>query len=822
MTARAGIEGLWQDLRFAARVLGRNRGYAAAAVVTLALGIGANTAIFSVVEAVLLRPLPYASPDRLAVLGDAREPEIGVLYTDYEGWRAARPETFSDLAAFYRNSGWSRVTLNVAGEPREAQAGFVSASFFPLLGVKPLLGHWFSAGEETRRERLVLLSHALWKRDFGASPAVLGKTLELDGRSAQVIGVMPDTFRFPGRDTELWAPITTHRLWQDPALARDDGSHSRGFYTRWGVIGRIAAGRTTRQAEAEMAAISRRLAESAPDPHHPRGVRVLPLRVEVAGDMRLALLVLFAAVACVLLIACVNVANLVLAHGAARAEEKAIRAALGAGRGRLVRQVFAESLALALPAACLGLVLALLAVRALIAFAPPALPRLEEARLDGSVLAFTLLLSVGAALLCGLVPASRVTRAAALAFGRWEGGSGARSPWRARHLLVVAELALSLVLLASAALLLRSFVALHAVDPGFRPERLLTLRVTLPTGTATVRREALAGEVLERVRALPGVRAAGAIDGLFELEAKRSLGLRAVEGHSPEPPERWTALTWTTVAGDTFDAMGAPLLRGRSFSPRDGRGSPLVAIIDQAAARRYWPGEDPIGKRFKGQDARGARDEYLTVIGVVGNMRREGLGQRPTPHIFQWREQAGGVTPDFVVRTDGDPGALSAALRRAVREVAPTAIASPVTTMEQQLSEQLSPQRFQTGLLALFSLVALVLAGVGVYGVMHYSVTRRSYEIGLRVALGARPADVLRLVLGEGLGLAAVGLLLGLLGALAATRILASLLFATSTTDPLAFGGVSLALLAVALGACHLPARKALNVEPMVALRHQA
>jgi len=247
-----------------------------------------------------------------------------------------------------------------------------------------------------------------------------------------------------------------------------------------------------------------------------------------------------------------------------------------------------------------------------------------------------------------------------------------------------------------------------------------------------------------------------------------------------------------------------------------------VAIIDQAAARRYWPGEDPIGKRFKGQDARGARDEYLTVIGVVGNMRREGLGQRPTPHIFQWREQAGGVTPDFVVRTDGDPGALSAALRRAVREVAPTAIASPVTTMEQQLSEQLSPQRFQTGLLALFSLVALVLAGVGVYGVMHYSVTRRSYEIGLRVALGARPADVLRLVLGEGLGLAAVGLLLGLLGALAATRILASLLFATSTTDPLAFGGVSLALLAVALGACHLPARRALNVEPMVALRHQA
>ncbi len=390
-----------------------------------------------------------------------------------------------------------------------------------------------------------------------------------------------------------------------------------------------------------------------------------------------------------------------------------------------------------------------------------------------------------------------------------------------RNLLVVMEFALAMVLLTGAGLLVRSFLAVQGVDPGFRSERVLTMRIMLPAGIPESRRTAVYDEVIERVKALHGVQAAGAIDGLFELGEAMNLGLRTIEGRTPEPPEQWTALTWKTIRGDYFQAMGAPLLTGRYFSEQDVNGSPLAAIVDESMARRYWPGESPIGKRFKGQDPRGRNDDWLTVIGVVRDMRRHGLERSPTPHIFEWYKQAtlGDTTPDLVVRTQGEP--LAATLRSTVRELDHTAILSPVTTMEEQLSDQLSPRRFQTTLLSLFSLLALILATVGIFALMHYSVSRRTHEIGVRIVVGAQRGDVMRLVMWDGGQLALAGVGIGILAALAVTRLMSSLLFGVSVTDPATFGGVAILLTLVVLIGCYIPMRRAMRVDPVVALRHE-
>jgi putative ABC transport system permease protein len=818
------LEGFIQDLRYGLRQLRRSPGFAAVTVLTLALGIGANTAIFSVVEAVLLRPLPYGNASRLALVVDAQDPQDGgFLYKDYEACKS-ESATFEDLAVYYRDSGYSRVTLTAGGEPESVQGTFVSANFFPLMGVSPLLGRWFTPEEETRRERVVLLSYGLWLRHFGGSPEAIGKTLQIDGKNSQVIGVMPAAFQFPARDQQFWAPLTTNRFWGDPELTTNvDPRHTRLFYERWQVVGRLKPGASIQQAQAETDTIFARIDRTDPETNRGTAIKVVPLRVNISGKTRRAFAVLLGAVFFVLLIACSNVANMILARGTARGLEMAVRAAIGAGRGRLLRQLLTESALLALLGGGLGLLLASYGIHLLVRFGPSDIPRLEESTLDARVLIFTLGISILAAVVCGLAPAWRIAQGNPSASLKREGGGASepRGVRGTRDLLVIVQYALAVVLLTGAGLLTRSFLAVEAVDLGFQPEQVLTMRINMPAGVDDARRFALHREVLERVQELPGVGAAGAISDLFELGNMSNLGLRAIEGRRPEPRQLWTPLIWKTVSGDFFQAVGARLLRGRYFSEQDGPGSPLVAIIDESMAHRYWPGGDPVGQRIKGQDPRGPSDDWVTVIGVVPDMRRNGLERQSIPHVFEWYKQAGEAPQDLVVRATGDPRALSMALRQSVRGLDATAIISPVETLDDQLSKQLSPRRFQSWLLGLFSFAAFLLAGLGLFGVMHYTVARRTREFGVRVALGATRTEMLKLVVGQGLKLALLGVAAGAAGALALTRFHASMLFGVEPGDPLTFIGVLLILTGVALLASYIPARRATKVDPMIALRYE-
>ncbi len=816
------LDSLFQDIRYAFRMLRKNPGFTTVAVLSLALGIGANTAIFSVIEAVLLRPLAYEDPKRLVLLADLQDPKDGaLLFRDIASFKSLS-RCFTNIAAYYRDSGFSTVNLTAGGEPESVQGAFVSGNFFDVMGVAPALGRTFTLEEERRRERVVVLSHGLWMRRFGGSRSVIGKALQIDGANVQIVGVMPATFQFPAPDQQLWVPLTINRYWDDPALtANIDPNHTRYFYERWQAIGRLSPAVTVVQAQSEIDTVFRRT-HVEPGENRMPGITLLPLRTNVSGNTQRALVVLLCAVSFVLLISCSNVANLMLARGTTRKREMALRAALGAGRGRLLRQLLTESIVIALFAGVVGLLLAYLGVRTLVAFAPSNIPRLEEAGIDRGALAFTLVISILAAVICGLFPAWKVScyrPGESLCAGA---RSGSASLTRARAALVSAEFALAVVLLAGAGLLVRSFLAVEATDPGFTPERLLTMNIMLPSGTPRLR-NALYDAVLERVRILPGVQAAGEVDALFELGGVGNLGLRAIEGRPPEPKSEWTPLSWSWVRGDYFQAMGVPLLRGRYFTAQDGPQAPLVAIVDENMARRYWPGRDPIGKRFKGQDPRGHNDDWISVIGVVRDMRRGGLERNPIPHVFEPYGQAldGDKTGDLLVRTTRDPLAVASVLRETIRALSNTAVLSKVSTMDEQLSDQISPRRFQTWLLGLFSVIAMALAAVGIFGVMHYSVAQRTHEIGIRAALGAQPRGVLRLVLGQAARLAFWGIAIGTGAALALTRFMASLLFGIGPADPATFIAIPMLLLIVALLASYLPARRAMRVDPMVALRYE-
>ena len=815
------LEAIQQDLRYAARMLRKNPGFTATAIFVLAIGIGANTAIFSVIEAVLLRPLPYKEPTRLVRLADIEDPrDGGFLYGDLETW-TSQTWALEDLAVYYRDGGWSRVTLNGDRESEFVQGGFVSASFFTLLGISPELGRVFSADEAARRERLVVLGHGLWIRRFGASPDVIGKTLQMSGFDWQVIGVMPASFQMPFQDTGFWAPLETNSTWNDPALRTIDPDHNRYFYARWQAMARLKPNMGLTQAQNEMKTAFARVNQDRPDPNRGSGINVVPLRIDLDPNTRLALGVLFAAVLFVLLIACANIASLMMAQGASRQREMVLRTVLGAGTSRLVRQVFTESLLLALLCGFAGLVLAYFAVGGIVALAPPGVPRLDQAGINPNVLAFTAAICLVAAILFGLVPALKVSRPDPNEVLKSGGRlSGSRDVKRTRSVLIVAEFASAIVLLAAAGLLVRSYLAIESLDLGFNPGKILTIRVAPPSGASPVTASALYDRVLESVRSLPRVEAGGAIDGLFELDALRNLGLRAVSDRAPEPRESWTPLVWQSIRGDYFQAMGTPLLQGRYFSLDDGPNASLVAIIDESMARRYWPGDDPIGKRIKGQDRRGRDDDWVTIIGVVADTRRNGLDRQPIPHVYEWYLQRNyPFTPDLVVRASGDPMGLAGPLRQAVREQDSAAIVSPVTTVEQQLSSQLTPRRFQMSLLIMFSLIALVLSAAGIYGVMHYWVAHRTREIGIRMAIGAEQRAVMGLVIKEGAKLSLAGVIIGLGSAFILMRLMKSLLFGVSPADPLTFVGISAFLCCVALLACYVPARRAMKIDPMSALR---
>jgi predicted permease len=805
------IEATVQDLRYALRTLRKSPMFTVAAVTTLAIGIGANSAIFSVVEAVILRPLPYKDPSHLALL------DSGATLTDVAVWKSDS-RSFEDIAVYYRGSQ-ALVMLTNENEPELILGGFVAANFFPIMGVAPVVGQWFSQDDERRREPVILLSYGLWLHRFAGSLDVVGKTVRMDGIIRQVIGVMPSTFQFPDVGIQFWAPITTNRSWGEVVPANPN--LSRYAYARWDAVARLRPGVSIEHARAEMGAINASLERAAPDRNRADVIRVEPLGAEVKATTRLALFVLSGAVLCLLLIACSNVANLVLARSAARQRELALRTALGAGRGRLARQLLTEGIVLAAIAAALGLVLAVFATRAVVTFGPADIPRLDQAGMDLGVLVFTVAISFGAAITLGVVPSWNALGADPSESLKTSsrGTTPATGVERTQRVLIVLECGLSVMLLVGAGLLVRSFLAVEAVDPGFRPEGVVTMRITLPPGTPVTRRVTLDRATLDHVRAIPGIQAVGAISALFEGQPG-SFGLRSVDGHSGESQAQWGPLTWNTVRGDYFQAMGLRLVRGRFFTEADDAVSPLVAIVDETVARRYWPAEDPVGKRFKGFDARGRNDEWLTVIGVVPDMRRHGVERELAGHVYEWYKQAtNNPTPDLVVRASADLNGLASSLRRAVRDLDAGAILSAPTSVEQRLSDQLSARRFQTLLLGSFSLVAFFLANLGMYGLTHYAVSQRRTEIGVRMALGAQPGAVVRMVIGRSLWLAGIGLVVGLVGAWWVTRLLSNLLFGVRPLDPTTFGVVGLSVLVVAGVASSIPAWRAVRRDPLSAVR---
>ena len=803
------VDTLRQDITYAARRLRRAVDFTAPALLTLAVGIGATTSMFSVVNGVLIRPLPYHDPERLVMLwtDDVSHNihEEGVWYVNFEDWRT-RGRSFEDMAICSRQIF---ATITDGPEPEEVQPAVVSANLFSVLGVRPLLGRTFSPQEVEDGERVVILSHGFWQRRFGGSPNALGQSVEISGTPWRVIGVMPASFQFPTAEIALWQQLTAFRAW--PGL-----QHER--YTDWGrVVGRLKPAVTVAHAQAEMSAIGDSLALAYP-PVGPEAadfagfnVRVVSLMLQVTGrEVPRALWVMFGAVVFVLLIACANVANLLLARGTARARELAVRQALGATRGRLLRQLITESLLLAFLAGALGIGIAALTLNALTALGPSNLPRLKDVQMDVGVVVFALAISLLACVFSSVAPSVRLSRIAALntRASRADVGTG-----RAQRLVVITTFALSSVLLCGAGLLIRSFLRAQAVDPGFRADGVLTMRVAArDSGPAAVD---FFRRVLDRSRAIPGVIRAGIVEDVLQ---RRNPDYRVVlEGEPVQPTE---ALSGDAASPEYFEAVGVRLRKGRPFSDRDRAGSMPVAIVNETMARHFWHGTDPIGRRFRAADA-APDDQWLTVVGVIADMRRQGLEREPIAQVFWPHAQRPVSTADLVLRTAIEPAQLATAVRTGIREVDRRVPVSRIGTLNDRLDASLSSRRFQSALLILFSAIALGLAATGIYGLMHYTIALRTQEIGVRIALGAQAAEILWMILRQSIGVIAAGVAVGVTGALLLSRVLSSLLFGISPVDPVTFGTVPLLIAAVAMAACLLPARRAAKLDPIVALRQE-
>jgi putative ABC transport system permease protein len=809
--AFALVETMAQDIRYAARTLRKSPAFTTTAVATLALAIGVNTAMFSVVNAVLLRPLPYRAPEQLAMLWTGmpgQNLQGRPAYLTVEEWRR-QSKSFADIAVL---DGVS-VTLTDTDGAGKITVARISPNFFPLLGVQPLRGRSFSDEEAEQRRRLALISHRFWQTRFGGSPDAIGASIVLDGLPSQIIGILPAGFEIRSFNADVWEPHTLFADWEARRGTRNAGS--------WIVVGRLRPNVTLDLAQVEMSAIARVLDEELPAAERNRGISVVPLSLYVVGSRsRLALWMLTGAVFCVLLIAAANIASVSLARGVGRAHEMAIRAALGASPLRIVRQLLAESVTLAAISGVIGSLLALALIRLIRAFGPGDLARLNEVSLDLRVLGWALGISLLTGILVGLTPAITTFRRNLRPSGEESGRSvsGGLASRRIRRALVVAEFALAIILMAGAGLLIRSWWHIEDIDPGFRPERVLSMNITTNALVAPAQRVNFYANVLEQVESLHGVESAGMIGDLFI--SSDTEPIVTTEGNAGIASVR-LRLRMDEVSERLFSTLGTPLLRGRFFSAEDRPDSPPVAIVNDAMARHLWPGRDPVGRRFK-FGPRDSNRPWFTIVGVVGDMRRQGLETEPIPQMFQPLAQNPSGNEILFVRTStDDPLAMVGTVQAAVRRVERNVPLYSVTTLEDRLRVYLAERRFQTSLLIGFSVVALLMAAIGIYGLILYSVAARTQEIGIRMAIGAQAGDIFRMIVGEGLQLSVTGLAIGLVGALLVSRAGSSLLFGVTAADPLTFTTVSLLMTAVATAACYFPARRAMKVEPIVALRQQ-
>jgi predicted permease len=808
----AFFETLLHDVRYGLRMLRKTPGFTAAAALALALGIGANAALFSVVYALLLQPLPYKSADRLAVLyisfSPQNNPHGQLSMADFLDWKSQN-RSLEEMAAF----AGARFDLTGGGEPEQIIGANVTANFFSTLEVQPILGRTFRTGEDSPGANPVaVISETLWKRRFGANSSAIGEVINLNGQPYTVVGVMPSSFRLFGPNSEIWTILTLNP------------PKRRGPYFMRG-LGRLKPGVTLKQAQAEANSIGARIEHDNPD-YKRLTFPVVGLREAIVGNVRPALLVMFGAVVLVLLIATVNVANLLLSRASTREREMAVRLSMGASRARLLRQLLTESVLLAALGGTAGILLASWLINLFRTWGWGNIPRATYIRLDGHVLAFTCIISLLSGILFGLVPAFQSSRADLNSALKEGGRSGTQSASRRRThaALVVSEIALSLMLLIGAGLLLRSFVLLQQVNPGFSfpPESILTMRISASGASYAdpAKSVALFGSVLERVRQLPGVEVAAVSDSLPP-DREGDSDTFVIQGQVFRGGELNPSTTHPSVSDLYFTALGIPLIRGRYFTEHDTAVSPPVTIVSETFARRYFPDQDPIGKRIKASGPGLTELPYMEIVGIVGNAKYIGLENGDGSAYYQPFSQNVSQRAFLTVRSALPAAQLVPQLRREIHNIAEDVVINGESTMEQALSDSVAMPRFRTILLGLFAVLALLLAAIGIYGVIAYSVAQRTHEIGIRMALGARQVDVLTLIMGQGARLAAIGLAVGLVGALALTRMLSTMLFAIRPTDPLTFAGVSLMLAAVALIASLIPAARASRIDPVIALRDE-
>lgn len=805
---------MFADIRYALRLLAKNPAFTFVAVFTLALGIGANTAIFSLVNSVLLRPLPYRESDRLVLMLQA-SPKLGlsswgVSHADFAAYREQN-RSFESLALV----GSSGTNLTGNGEPERLTSANVTADFFKVLGLNPILGRTFQEGEDTPGKNAVcVLSYRLWQRRFGGDPNIVGRTVSLNNTPTEIVGVMPAEFKFPRVDTDLWTPLAFNAQRTAPY-----------FYS---IVGRLKPGLTAGQAQADTTEVLQDFGRQHPNLSESVGLNegagprtiVTPVKDAMVGKTQKPLLVLLSAVAFVLLIACANVANLLLARATARTREMALRVALGATRRRLARQLLTESLVLSALGAIAGIALAASGLKLLDKLPIAGIARMDEVSLSGTVLAFTAALTMLTGLLFGFMPALRAY-AMGLAVGIREGSRGTVAHRRLNSALVAVQFALSLVLLIGAGLLLKSFQRLQSVDLGFNPEQTLTMVATLPQAKYSDEEHVLRfyNGALEELRNSPGIKSAGVATNLPFAQDGNSDGFivegqEVPEGSNPSETEQAEI---ESITPGTFQALGISMLQGRDFQDSDNNKSQLVAIIDEPLARRYWPKGDAIGKRIETTGDR----EWMTIVGIVGGVKQVSLSEEKGPHIYMAMTQAPAPRAMFVVRTDGPPTAAVPTFRSAIRRLDADMPLYMVRSMTDIIGGTLSTQRLTNILLTGFAVLALLLAAIGIYSTMSLYVGSRTKEFGIKLALGAQPGTLRRAVLGQGMLLTAAGVVLGIVGALVLTRTIKSLLFEVSATDPVVFTAIPLLLVIVSLVACYTPARRATKVDPLVALRNE-